>query len=696
MVDWSGGNDRGATPKKDAIWIAVCRDGGAALPEYFRNRQVAEAYLRDLFTDELAAGRRVVAGFDFAFGFPAGVAEKVTGSSDPLALWDWFEARIEDAPEANNRFELAGQINTLFPGTGPFWFNGVKRDIPDLPMKGTARSGHGVPEKRQAEQHAGGAFPVWQMGGAGAVGGQVFMGLPVLARLRRAFDGQVAIWPFEALDRPLSIVEVWPSLLAKAVAAQPDAHEIKDAAQVAYLAQTIAGLTPDRLATMLDVSAHPGAAEEGWIFGIGHEDELTDTTPLTPPPLRDDCFAMPRGAHWTPVDEALAHLRDNLTAVAGTESVPLAEASGRILAEPLVAKASHPPAANSAVDGYGFAGAPVGEGPQVLPLLQRRAAAGAPYDGAVPPGAAIRILTGAPLPKGVDTVVLEEDTAVGNGQVAFHGPLKPRANTRPAGEDVAEGGALFEAGRALAPQDLALLAATGHAEIPVRRRLRVGVMSTGDELRPTGEALAPGQIHDANRPMLLALLARWGMVPVDLGAQPDDRAQIRKAFDRGATEADALIASGGASAGDEDHVSALLTGTGTMNLWRVAVKPGRPLALGIWDTAPVFGLPGNPVAAFVTALIFARPALFQLAGAGWAEPQGFEVPANFSKSKKEGRREYLRARLTDGRAEVFPSEGSGRISGLSWADGLVELGDGAREIAEGDPVRFLPFGSFGL
>jgi molybdopterin molybdotransferase len=181
-----------------------------------------------------------------------------------------------------------------------------------------------------------------------------------------------------------------------------------------------------------------------------------------------------------------------------------------------------------------------------------------------------------------------------------------------------------------------------------------------------------------------------------MGRNPDDRAALAATLNEAARRADVILTSGGASAGDEDHVSALLRESGALQEWRIALKPGRPLALGLWQGAPVFGLPGNPVAALVCTLIFARPALGLLAGAGWSVPQGFDIPAAFTKSKKPGRREYLRARVREGRAEVFPSEGSGRVSSLSWAEGLVELPDGAAEIAPGDPVRYIPFGSFGL
>jgi molybdopterin molybdotransferase len=223
----------------------------------------------------------------------------------------------------------------------------------------------------------------------------------------------------------------------------------------------------------------------------------------------------------------------------------------------------------------------------------------------------------------------------------------------------------------------------------------VGVLSTGDEI--VSRNAEPHQIYDANRPMLLALAAGWGFDAIDLGHSVDDPTAIRDHLNHGAETTDVMLTSGGASAGDEDHVSRLLAAEGNLSSWRIAMKPGRPLALAIWQGTPVLGLPGNPVAALTCALIFARPTLFTLAGAGWVVPQRFTLPAAFSKSKKAGRREYLRARLdTAGQVEVFPSEGSGRISGLSWATGLVELPDGAADIAPGTPVQYLPYSGFGL
>lgn len=417
---------------------------------------------------------------------------------------------------------------------------------------------------------------------------------------------------------------------------------------------------------------------------------------LKPPPLRNDCFALPAGVDWTPVEAALELLQSRLSVVVETCTVPLANAAGRIVAADVIAPRSNPPQPNSAVDGYGFAGA-VPDGSHVMPLAPGRAAAGVPYGGELARGMALRVLTGAALPRGVETVILEEDVTLGDSQIAFRGPLKAGANTRRAGEDVAAGQIALTRGIRIGAAELALLAAVGVAELQVFRPLRVAVLSTGDELVEPGSGEArPGQIYDANRPMLMEMLRAFGCEPVDMGRAPDDRAALRAMLDKAAGKADAILTSGGASAGDEDHMSALLREAGAMQEWRIALKPGRPLALGLWHGSPVFGLPGNPVAAMVCALIFARPALSLLAGAGWTAPQGFDVPAGFEKRKKPGRREYLRARIRNGRAEVFKSEGSGRISGLAWAEGLIELADGEAHIRPGDLVRYLPYGSFGL
>lgn len=396
------------------------------------------------------------------------------------------------------------------------------------------------------------------------------------------------------------------------------------------------------------------------------------------------------------MDEALADLKARLRPVVGQETVPLGAALDRVLAEDVAALRANPPQANSAVDGYGMRHADVVDGPQSLPLVEGRSAAGDPFSSVVPEGYAIRILTGATIPEGVDTVILQEDVSTDGKAIAFHGPLKKGANTRRAGEDVDAGQTILRAGQRLGPAELALAAATGVGALPVRKRLRVAVVSTGDELADAGGAARADQIFDANRPMLLAMVKRFGFEAVDLGRAPDNRLALKGFLDDAAEAADLILTSGGASAGDEDHLAALLNESGAMALWRMAIKPGRPLALGVWQGTPVFGLPGNPVAAMVCTLIFARPAMGVMAGEGWLSPQALQVPAAFEKNKKPGRREYLRARLRNGRAEVFKSEGSGRISGLSWAEGLVELPDGEMQVRDGSLVTFYPYASFGL
>lgn len=428
---------------------------------------------------------------------------------------------------------------------------------------------------------------------------------------------------------------------------------------------------------------------------------ISETTGLAPRKakgLKNDCFALPPGVHWTPVDEALETLKSRLAPVVGTQAVPTAQLRGRLLAADHIAARSNPPCANSAVDGYAFAYADLPKGDVItLPLVAERAAAGDPFIGNVPKGHAIRILTGALLPQGVDTVVLQEDVQVDGAQLRFPAGVKPGVNARAAGEDVAAGKLALPLGHKMRAPDVALLSALGIAQAQVFNRLRVGVLSTGDELADPGSTLDPARTYDANRPMLLSLVQGWGYDPVDLGHVADNRDALRCAFDDAATQADVILTSGGASAGDEDHVSALLNETGSLHHWRIAIKPGRPLALAQWNGTPVFGLPGNPVAALVTTLIFARPAFSVLAGGPWLSPMAITLPAAFEKSKKAGRREYLRARVNEnGQVEAFKSEGSGRISGLSWATGLVELPDEAMDITPGTPVRFLPYEGFGI
>ncbi len=416
----------------------------------------------------------------------------------------------------------------------------------------------------------------------------------------------------------------------------------------------------------------------------------------TAKPLRNDCFALPPGVNWTPVDEALERLRSRLHAVVGVNrAVPLSQVNGRILAQDVYAPRAHPPSSNSAVDGYAFAG-PLTTAPCTLPLMDGRSAAGEPYTGHVPEGHAIRILTGAVMPEGTDTVVLEEDCEVIGQELHLHGTLKAGANRRKAGEDIKAQDQILSAGTRLTPTQISVMASVGVESVDVYQRLRVGVLSTGDEVKPVGSAVTDWQIYDANRPMLSALVTQLGYELVDLGHALDRADEVKDALERGAEHCDLILTSGGVSAGDEDHVSKTLKAHGDISNWRIAIKPGRPLALAMFNGTPVVGLPGNPVAAWVCALRFGTPAMALLAGGEWFEPQSYVMPANFSKNKKPGRSEMLRARVRDGQVEVFGSEGSGRVTGLAWSDGLVELDEGAQQIEPGNPVRFIPYASFGL
>jgi len=704
ILDWSASG----VPKtgKDSIWIGVS-DASGTTSCNLATRIEAEAAVLALAHEAIRTGERLLVGADLNFGAPAGLAKHLTGKAEAMALWAWLSERITDnARNHNNYRAIAAEMNATLPGGGPFWGNGSMADFDGLPRKKPALPDW-LAEHRQCDRQskAEGLAPktLWQLAGAGAVGAQSLLGMPMLHRLRAALGAECAVWPMESIEsKAIVIAEIYAALIGPDVKAAEARGKVRDAAEVELLSSAFWTLArTDRLAPFFEVDVDPVLLrEEGWTLGTGHGPALRAAIPASqlPPRLRDDCFAMPQGVSWVPVDEALERLRAALAPVTGTEALKTATACGRILAADCIARRSNPPRPNSAVDGYGFAHASTKAGVNRLPLVAGRAAAGQPFEGAVPPGHAVRILTGAILPEGVDTVVLEEDCATDSASVTFDGPVKPLANTRKAGEDVMEGTVALKAGHRLRAPDLALLSALGIGEVTVHRPLRVGVLSTGDEIiaSPDRPAL-PHQIYDANRPMLLALARQWGHAAVDLGHAHDRPATIAGKLDRAAREVDVVLTSGGASAGDEDHVSRLLREKGTLSSWRIAMKPGRPLALALWKGVPVIGLPGNPVAASVCALIFGRPALSMLAGGDWTAPQGFTVPAAFTKSKKPGRREYLRARINaKGAAEVFASEGSGRISGLSWADGIVELPDGAAEITPGLPVRYIPYASFGL
>jgi len=419
--------------------------------------------------------------------------------------------------------------------------------------------------------------------------------------------------------------------------------------------------------------------------------------------LSEDCFA--HGGELMRLDAALALLDARLEAVAGVETVPLAHALGRILAEDMVSPMDVPPHDNSAVDGYAVYFDDLStEADSVLPVAGR-IAAGHPLRGAPRRGEAVRVFTGAPMPEGADdagpdTIYMQEDCTVENDRVRLPAGIERGANRRNAGEDVRRGSTVLAAGRRLRAEDLGILASIGRTSVPVRVPLRTAVFSTGDELREPGDALSPGTVYDANRFTITALLQGLGCRVVDLGILPDRPDAIADALGEAAANSDLLVTSGGVSVGEEDHVRAVLSALGSVTFWRLAIKPGRPVALGhVNDGArpvPVVGLPGNPVAVMVTFLRFVRPLVLTLAGCSDRAPHLFPVRAGFEHRKKRNRREWVRCRLDrddDGTPLAVKSgrQGAGVLSSVVKADGLVELPEEMTYLKAGTTVQFLPF-----
>ncbi len=408
--------------------------------------------------------------------------------------------------------------------------------------------------------------------------------------------------------------------------------------------------------------------------------------------LSDDCFAF--GGKLQTVDAALAMIAGAVGCSAGVETVALHEADGRVLATDILAPVDLPPFANSAVDGYAVGLADL-EGRAVLPVAGRLAA-GMAADQALRPGTARRIFTGAALPPGADTVFMQEDVQQAAGGVRFPPGLRAGANTRPAGEDIAAGALALAAGSRLRPQDVAVAAALGLGELAVRRRVRVALFSTGDELVEPGARPGPAQRFDSNRALLAALVRRAGAAVTDLGILPDLQDAIAAGLQAAAGAHDLILTSGGVSAGEEDHVRAALEAEGRLVFWRLAIKPGRPVAMGGVGGVPFLGLPGNPVAAFVTFARIARPMLAALGGETVAPVPALPVQAAFSYRKKAGRREYVRVRLEPGRdgavlAHKHPVEGAGILTSLTQTTGLAEIADDVTLVSIGDTVGYLGY-----
>jgi molybdopterin molybdotransferase len=410
--------------------------------------------------------------------------------------------------------------------------------------------------------------------------------------------------------------------------------------------------------------------------------------------LSDDCFAF--GGPLMPIGEALRVIDERVVAVAAAETVALRDARGRILAEDVAAPRDVPPHDNSAVDGYAICHDDLAADRETILPVVGRAAAGHPLGAPAQRGTAVRIFTGAPMPSGLDTVLMQEDCVAAGDQVRLPPGIRKGANRRRAGEDAKSGDIVLRAGRRLRAQEVGLAAALGLARLAVRARLRVAVLSTGDEVREPGAEIGAGAIYDANRYALIALLEGLGCAVTDLGILPDRLAAIRDALAAAARGHDLVVTSGGMSTGDEDHMKAAVEALGALHFWRLAIKPGRPVALGQLGRVPFIGLPGNPVAVMVTFLMLARPLVLRLAGAAAASPRAFPVRAGFDYRKKAGRCEFVRASLgpvEDGLpvARKFPRDGAGILSSMTQSDGLVMLGETMTRVAPGMAVDFLPF-----
>jgi len=394
------------------------------------------------------------------------------------------------------------------------------------------------------------------------------------------------------------------------------------------------------------------------------------------------------------VEEAAATLLERAESRAGIEHVATEHGLGRVLAEDQAARVNVPPADNSAMDGYAVAAGDLAADGVTRLAVSQRIAAGAVGE-PLAPATAARIFTGAPIPPGADTVVIQENCERDGDDVVILQPPKRGANVRRAGEAVRAGDVVLHAGIRLTPQDIGVAASVGIDRLPVFERLKVAVFSTGDELVMPGKDLGPGKIYNANRYTLSALLQGLDMEVVDLGIIADELDATREVLRRAAAQADVIITSGGVSVGEEDYVRTALQETGRMMMWKVAIKPGKPIAYGEVDGAHFLGLPGNPVSVFVTFLLLVKPFLLRLQGARYEQPAPLPAVADFEWSRSGSRREFLRVRVQradDGRlhASLYPNQGSGVLTSVTWAHGLAVAPEHV-VVHPGDTIDYYPY-----
>jgi molybdopterin molybdotransferase len=407
--------------------------------------------------------------------------------------------------------------------------------------------------------------------------------------------------------------------------------------------------------------------------------------------MMSDCCVTPH----TPLieyDEAIRLLLEQAHEVAETETLSLKDASGRVLAQSVTSPVNVPPLDNSAMDGYAVHSADIEPG-KPLPVSQRIPAGTVGNE--LEAGTCARIFTGAPVPPGADAVIMQERaTEQDDGSVSFESTPGTGDHIRRAGEDITNGSTVLEPGIKLGAQHLGLAASVGVAELSVKRRLKVATFFTGDEIVEPGNPLGEGQIYNSNQYHLNALVQGYDCEVVNFGIVEDTLEATRNTIRKAAAEADLIITSGGVSVGEEDHVRIAIEELGTINMWRLKIKPGKPLVHGEVDGTPIIGLPGNPVSAFVTCLLFVRPFLLKMQGLNQVLPTSYPVMADFDWPRAGIRREFVRAHVNNNKgrttAELYPHQGSGVLSSTCWANGLVVIPE-ETTVTKGDSVQFIPF-----
>ncbi len=393
------------------------------------------------------------------------------------------------------------------------------------------------------------------------------------------------------------------------------------------------------------------------------------------------------------VDEAIASLLEQALPLTDAEKVTVFDASNRVLAEDLESPVNVPGFDNSAMDGYALNTADVALARTDGLVITQRIPAGT-LGVKLESKTCARIFTGAPLPEGANTVAIQEVCRIENNRLFIDQDMSTGENIRPRGNDISAGACILKAGTLIGPAHTGLIASVGFADVPVYRKLKVAMFSSGDEIVEPGQPLQPGQIYNSNRPLMGALLQKTGCEVIDLGTVPDTFDATRKTLLMAAGQADLVMSSGGVSVGEEDHIKTALESVGELNLWRIRMKPGKPLAFGRIGDVPFIGLPGNPVSAFVTFILFARPFILKQQGRTENNPHSFPVRAGFDYQSKK-RQEYIRVQLSGDAmqalvAECYPKQGSDVLSSAAWSTGLVEVPE-QTAIKRGDTVRYLPF-----